>query len=117
MNKETIAKEATNYRSNYDLFTATKTYVGSVDILYDKNLTVYAKMLFQVIIGLSFKLGFCYATNESLALRLNLSKSTIIKYLKELDKERIIIRVQHKTIYGRRRKIFVNFEELLTRYQ
>lgn len=110
-------KEAKSFRENYEVFMAVgRSYVGTIFILEDKQLTCQAKVLFQIISSLSFKAGYCYATNEQLAEKFGLGLTMVKKYLSELEKNKVIKSKKAVTRYGIRRQIFICFDVLKKRY-
>ena len=58
--------------------------VLSGEILENENLSLAAKILFSLILGLSSKEGYCYASNAHLAKRTAISIRTISRTIKEL---------------------------------
>ncbi|MBR2711538.1 MAG: helix-turn-helix domain-containing protein [Bacilli bacterium] len=54
------------------------------EIRLDENLKDKAKLLFGVILTLSIKTGYCFASNKYLAKELNVSTTTISILIKEL---------------------------------
>ncbi|QTE36112.1 helix-turn-helix domain-containing protein [Mucilaginibacter gossypii] len=105
------------FKSAYEMFKRDhRTLVAPTAVFYDQNLTIPARILFTVIIGLSFKQGYCYATNDYLAAKLNVKRTTIIKYVAELEKQALITREPFVRKMMKRRKIYVQFAEMCKRY-
>ncbi|MDB5002067.1 MAG: Helix-turn-helix domain [Mucilaginibacter sp.] len=102
-----------NYESFRDKY---RTMMASVDVMYDDRLSIQARLLFLIISGLSFKIGYCFATNEGLAERLGLGTTSTKKYLKELEEEKMIENERFTVGNRFRRKIFINFDEMRNRY-
>lgn len=62
------------------------------NLLFDKNISSFAKLLYGELYVLSFKKGVCEATNNFLAEANNCSVSKIIRALKQLkDYDYIIV--------------------------
>lgn len=73
-------------------------------LFIDKNLTNTDRLVLGLIISLTLKKGFCYASNDYLANYLNLSKRTIGYSLSKLKKfQYIIIKDENN-----KRRIFLN---------
>ena len=74
-----------------------------VSVLMDKNICANAKLLYGVIIVLSYIKNYCFADNTYLAETLNTTRRTITRLIKELkDNEYIyIVNEKHK------RKIYI----------
>lgn len=71
------------------------------DVLYDKNLTANEKLLFACITGLTKQRGYCYASNDYLAEKMNTSKRSISRWLNNLEKKGYIKR---HLVYGENSK-------------
>lgn len=74
-----------------------------VSVLMDKSICANAKLLYGVIIVLSYIKNYCFADNTYLAETLNTTRRTITRLIKELkDNEYIyIVNDKHK------RKIYI----------
>ena len=90
-------------------------------ILYNKELKANEKLLYAIIISLSCKEGYCFATNKYLAEKLGVTPKTISSWLSDLQKRKFIIveliRNENKQII--QRKIYINdvFYPLNSGYQ
>lgn len=62
------------------------------DVLYDENLTSNEKLLYATITGLTKQKGYCYASNDYLAEKMNTSKRSISRWLNNLEKKGYINR-------------------------
>jgi hypothetical protein len=93
-----------------------RTYVGSVGVLEDKNLSCQARVLFHIISSYSFIKGYCHATNEQLCDHLGLQNTALKKYLRELEKAGLTLTKKVMTRYGFRRRIFLLFDTMEARY-
>lgn len=88
-----------------------------VSVLMDKNICANAKLLYGVIIVLSYIKNYCFADNTYLAETLNTTKRTITRLIKELKDNDYIYIVNNK----HKRKIYIkdvstspiNVEDLL----
>lgn len=60
------------------------------DVYVDSELTDGAKLLYGLILTLSFSDGFCYATNEFLAKALEKTSRSVNRYFVELKEKRLI---------------------------
>lgn len=74
-----------------------------VSILMDKNICANAKLLYGVIIVLSYIRNYCFADNTYLAETLNTTKRTITRLIKELKDNDYIYIVNDK----HKRKIYI----------
>lgn len=66
-----------------------------------------AKLLYGLLLLLSHKEGFCYATNKFLGIVLNVSSRTITALIKELKNENIIEVINDKKCI---RRIYLKIE-------
>ena len=57
-----------------------------VSVLMDKSICANAKLLYGVIIVLSYIRNYCFADNTYLAETLNTTRRTITRLIKELKK-------------------------------
>ncbi|RZK25399.1 MAG: hypothetical protein EOO43_05615 [Flavobacterium sp.] len=94
-----------------------RSYVGSVSVLEDAELSCQSRILFHIISSLSYIEGFCFATNETLAIRLGLKKTMVKQYLKELELSNLIESKTTTCSYGKRREIYIEFDMLQARYR
>ena len=79
-------------------------------VLSDKDLNNTDKLLLGLIVSLTFKENYCYASNNYLANNLNASKRTINYSLSNLkEKDYIIIKYDKD-----KRKIYLNENKILT---
>ena len=79
-------------------------------ILYNENLKANQKLLYAIIISLTHKEGYCYATNKYLAEKLGVKTNTASSWITDLNRKGFIkvelIRNDKKQIVGRR--IYLN---------
>jgi len=69
------------------------------NVLCNKKVSDASKVLYGVILGLSNKHGYCYASNDYLALDRDVSLATLKRYLKELrDNKLIIVEINSKNV-------------------
>lgn len=74
-----------------------------VSILMDKSICANAKLLYGVIIVLSYIRNYCFADNTYLAETLNTTRRTITRLIKELKDNDYIYIVNDK----HKRKIYI----------
>lgn len=74
-----------------------------VSVLMDKNICASAKLLYGVIIVLSYIRNYCFADNTYLAETLNTTRRTITRLIKELKDNDYIYVVNDK----HKRKIYI----------
>lgn len=78
-------------------------------ILNNKELKANAKLLYSMVLSLSFQKGYCYATNNYFAERLNANPKTISDWLSDLRDKNLIkceyIKGENKQII--QRKIYI----------
>lgn len=73
-------------------------------LLSDTNVSSSAKLLYVLLVLLTYQEGYCYANNNYLADKLNVGTRAITRLLKELsDGKYIKMEFKHKFI----RKIFI----------
>ncbi|MCI8568862.1 MAG: hypothetical protein HFJ11_02635 [Bacilli bacterium] len=73
-------------------------------LLTDTNVSSNAKLLYGLLVLLTYQEGYCYANNSYLADKLNVGTRAITRLLKELsDNNYIKMKFKHKFI----RKIFI----------
>ena len=73
-------------------------------LLEDKNISSSAKLLYGLLVLLTYQEGYCFANNVYLSNRLNIGTRAITRLLKELsDSNYIKMEFKHKFI----RKIFI----------
>lgn len=78
-------------------------------VLNDNNLSQTDKLLFGLIVSLTFKKHYCFASNKYLSKIINVSVRTITNSLSTLKSENyIFIKYEDK-----KRKIFLNNEKVL----
>lgn len=84
---------------NYD------NYIKIPIVLFsDTNVSSSAKLLYGLLVLLTYQEGYCYANNNYLADKLNIGTRAITRLLKELsDNKYIKMEFKHKFI----RKIFI----------
>jgi len=69
------------------------------NVLCNKKISDSSKILYGVILGLSNKYGYCYASNDYLAVDRDVSLATLKRYLKELrDNKLIIVEISSKNV-------------------
>ena len=59
-------------------------------VVENRKLSSTDKLLSGIINSLAYQKGYCYASNEYLSNRLNVSRRTISKSLSKLKKEKVI---------------------------
>ena len=64
-------------------------------VLFDKDLTPNAKLVFGFISSLSAKEGFCWATNSYIAEKMGLGLSTVSSLISELCKKKYILELDN----------------------
>lgn len=74
-----------------------------VSVLMDKNICANAKLLYGVIIVLSYIRNYCFADNTYLAGTLNTTRRTITRLIKELKDNNYIYIINDK----HERKIYI----------
>lgn len=74
-----------------------------VSVLMDKNICANAKLLYGVIIVLSYIRNYCFADNTYLAETLNTTNRTITRLIKELKDNNYIYIINDK----HKRKIYI----------
>ena len=74
-----------------------------VSVLMDKSICANAKLLYGVIIVLSYIRNYCFADNTYLAETLNTTRRTITRLIKELKDNDYIYIVNEK----HKRKIYI----------
>jgi hypothetical protein len=117
-NQARVHQQRDEFIENYEQFRKKyRTMMASVDVMYDERLTPQARLLFLIISGLSFKLGYCFATNEGLSKRLCLGLTSVKKYLIELQEQNLITTNRYQLAGAYRRRIFIDFDELKERYK
>ena len=73
------------------------------------NLTISEATVLSYIDSLSIKKGYCYASNDSICMALNLNDRTLYRILKNLEKKSYIKRVTKSLGNdGKERKIYVS---------
>lgn len=73
-------------------------------LLSDTNVSSSAKLLYGLLVLLTYQVGYCYANNSYLSDKLNVGTRAITRLLKELsDYNYIKMKFKHKFI----RKIFM----------
>lgn len=73
-------------------------------LLSDTNVSSSAKLLYGLLVLLTYQEGYCYANNSYLSNKLNVGTRAITRLLKELsDNNYIKMEFKHKFI----RKIFI----------
>lgn len=60
-------------------------------IYFDKKLSDGAKLFYMLLLSLSAKEGYCWASNEYLTKEYGLSLDTIRRYIRELKKDGYIV--------------------------
>ncbi|HVW97168.1 MAG TPA: hypothetical protein VHA56_14450 [Mucilaginibacter sp.] len=117
MIKNQIYLDGQEFRESWSRFIKDqKTYIGSIPLLEDTKLSCQARILFQIISSISVKMGYCKAVNNTLSEKLGVKETMVKKYLRELEKAELIV-TQLANLRGLKRRIFVNFETLRSRYQ
>lgn len=77
-------------------------------LLSDTNVSSSAKLLYGLLVLLTYQEEYCYANNSYLADKLNVGTRAITRLLKELaDNNYIIMEYKHKF----QRKIYINEEK------
>lgn len=77
-------------------------------VLYSKNLTMGAKLLYGIINSIRKSTGIVYASNEYFAYVMCVSVGSINNWLSELEIEGFIERDTQQKQTGRSRRIYVN---------
>lgn len=95
-------------------------YVIPAEIMHSKELSMEEKLLYGLISGLSNKHGYCFASNEWFQEELNISESSLKKYLHNLEKSGYITRKMtslENNPFKKQRHIFINtnFKKCLPR--
>ena len=72
-----------------------------VSVLMDKNICANAKLLYGVIIVLSYIKNYCFADNTYLAETLNTTRRTITRLIKELKDNDYIYIVNDCLLYNK----------------
>ncbi|MDP3466977.1 MAG: helix-turn-helix domain-containing protein [Daejeonella sp.] len=85
-------------------------------ILEDNELSVHARLLFQIISSLSPKKGYCFASNDFLGQKMGVTISSIKRYLSELRKAKLIRSEMVPNAMGSHRHIYIDFYSLRRRY-
>ena len=76
-----------------------------IALLTDTNVSSSAKLLYSLLVLLTYQEGYCYASNSYLADKLNIGTRAITRLLKELsDNNYIKMEFKHKFI----RKVFID---------
>lgn len=83
-----------------------------VSVLMDKSICANAKLLYGVIIVLSYIRNYCFADNTYLAETLNTTRRTITRLIKELKDNDYIYIVNDK----HKRKIYIKDVPTLSIY-
>ena len=86
-------------------------YQIPIIIYSDVNLSSTEKLLMSQLISLTFKNGYCFASNEYLANSMNVTKRTISKSLSNLKTQNYII-ISYE---NQARKIYLNKEKVMTK--
>lgn len=106
-------KKAMQFRDNYNkLMKQGRAFVAPVSIIETEIIKAPAKILFFNITSLSFKYGYCFASDKTLAERMGTGVSTVKEYVKELEEKKFIIRDTRKKLGKSERKIYINFDTL-----
>lgn len=74
------------------------------NILRDKNLSIVAKLVYGIVVGLTHQKGYCYASNSYMANELNVTNRTIMRAINELVEASLIEKDISKE-YGNYRRI------------
>lgn len=86
-----------------------KKYVNINLAFMNTNLTISEATVLSFIDGLSIKKGYCFASNDSICMALNLNDRTLYRILKNLEKKKYIKRVTKSLGNdGKERKIYVS---------
>ena len=93
-----------------------RTFQAIKDIINDVKLSPHERILLQLIMSLSVKEGYCFATNRYLSTKLGKSAPRVKVYLARLEKEGLIMTENEITRTGKRRIIHVQFHNLRKRY-
>ena len=84
-------------------------YVNINLAFMNTNLTISEATVLSYIDSLSIKKGYCYASNDSICMALNLNDRTLYRILKNLEnKEYITRKTKSLGNDGKERKIYVN---------
>ena len=77
-------------------------------IIKDSNISFSGKILYGILLLLSYKTGYCFANNKFLSIIMGIGERRITALLKILkDNDYIFIEYKHKF----QRKIFINKEK------
>ena len=79
-------------------------------VLYNKGLKANEKLLYSMILSLSFQKGYCYATNNYFAEKLDANPKTVSDWISDLRDKNFIkceyVKGENKQII--QRKIYIN---------
>ena len=84
-------------------------YVNINLAFMNTNLSISEATVLSYIDSLSIKKGYCYASNDSICMALNLNDRTLYRILKSLENKKYIKRVTKSLGNdGKERKIFIS---------
>jgi|SRR5690349_5060029 len=86
-------------------------YVIPGEVMHDPDLTIYEKMLYGLISGLSNKYGHCFASNEWIGKIIGLQERQIQRYLKKMEMAGYLrreIRSDDENPFKKYRYIYIN---------
>lgn len=86
-------------------------YIIPAKLVENENST--KALLYGLIVSLSNKSGYCWASNKFLADKLNKSKSLVSKYISELEKEKWLKTTTDKE-NGNKRKVYIGRGGIVT---
>ena len=96
-----------------------KTKFVNINLSYmNISLTIQEAALLSLIVSLSRKKGYCFASNENLSKTLGLNERTTYRILKRLEEGEYINRVTRSIgNFGKERRIYVNNDSIsISRY-